>query len=289
MSLIDDIKVYSQSNHTIKSTIAKYILDNIDSIETITLEDLAKNTFTSKATIVRFTKDFAYKGWTDFLPALISARAYERNHFSNIDHNLPFSESDSIHDIIQKVLTIEKESLQHTADQIDIGELNNAISLIGNANRIVLIGISPNDYIGSIFARKMLSIGKHIVVSKMGEFGIITSSLKRDDVAILISYSGNNPESESLKFIPQIKENGAKIIGLTSENGHYLRRESDICFTICTKETMYRKIGNYSTEESILFILNMFYSAYFAQNYWSNFAYRSRKLSQFEEKTRGGE
>ncbi|WP_429949467.1 hypothetical protein IGJ55_002035 [Enterococcus sp. AZ170] len=62
-------------------------------------------------------------------------------------------------------------------------------------------------------------------------------SLTKNDVAIIISYSGNDVSREPMKFIPIMKEHGVKLIGLTSDGGNYM----DTILTISSRERPYKK------------------------------------------------
>ncbi|MGT2950336.1 RpiR family transcriptional regulator [Streptococcus cuniculi] len=281
--MLKDLKLLAQSRQSSKSAIANCILSNLHQIEQLSLDDIANASFTSKASVVRFAQSLGYKGWTDFLPALLSERYYSDTHYSDIDHNLPFNQDDDIDTIIQKIATIEKESIQDTADKMDANHLNSATELIKKAKRVVLFGLSPNEYLAYLFKRKMLTIGKVIEVSHSGEFGLTSSSLQEDDVAIIISYSGNSLSIESLRYLPVLKNNKVKIIALTSENGELLQKYADISFILCTREDKLKKIGNFSTEKSISFILNTIYATYFKKDFFSNYVKKVNLASKLEE------
>lgn len=188
--MLEDIQLLAQQKQSSKAAIAETIMEHLNSIEQLSLEDLARLSFTSKSSVVRFAQSLGFKGWVDFLPALLSERIYADAHYSNIDHSLPFNQDDSIKAIIQKIATIEKESIQDTADQLSQEELEKASQQLAKAKRIVVFGLSPNDYLAHLFKRKMLTLGKNIEIAHSSEFGLTAASLSQDDIAILISYSG---------------------------------------------------------------------------------------------------
>ena len=283
MAVLQDIRDLSiHSNHS-KASIARFLLEHLEELDQFSMEELARRTYTSKPSLVRFAQGLGFKGWKDFYPALLRERFYEESHYSDIDHNLPFTAEDSLPEIIQKIATIQKESIQDTADRLDSQLLQEASRLMAKADRIVLFGLSPNDYLASVFRRKMMAIGKNIEVAHSGEFGLTARSLSRKDLAVIISYSGNNPDSETLRLIPLLKSKGTALIGLTSETGSYTREQIPVCLTICTRESHFKKIGNFSTEESILFLLNSLYAAYFSSNYWSHYSYKLHNSEELEK------
>ncbi|MBA2796105.1 MurR/RpiR family transcriptional regulator [Streptococcus porcinus] len=283
--MLEKISLWAKKEQSSKATIAQTIIEHLGEIERISLNDLAKLSYSSKPSIVRFAQALGYKGWTDFLPALLSERFYSDTHYSDVDHNLPFQEEDSSQAIIQKVATIAKESIQDTADQMSTEALEKAGQELRKARRIVVFGLSPNDYIAQLFRRKMLTLGKIVEVAHTSEFGLMTASLRKGDIAILVSYSGTSESSDTLKHLRLLKERGIFIIGLSSHFGTYLKDNSDAFFAICPREDKHRKIANFSTEESILFILNSLYAIYFQSDYMGHYI-RKLTLSKELEKER---
>ena len=129
----------------------------------------------------------------------------------------------------------------------------------------------------------MMTIGRLVEVAPIGEGGMMSSALKENDCAIIISYSGNNKERQPLSFINNLKENKVSIIGITSGGVNYMREQIDCILTISSRERLYSKIAGYTTEESIMHILNIIYSCYFAKNYQENLNYKIKNSRELEQ------
>ncbi|MEM5594190.1 hypothetical protein AAHH67_24950 [Niallia circulans] len=56
---------------TAEKNIAKYILENANLIERMTIQELAQKTFTSHTSIIRFTQKLGMKGFKDFKIMLV--------------------------------------------------------------------------------------------------------------------------------------------------------------------------------------------------------------------------
>jgi len=224
-----------------------------------------------------------FKGWKDFSNHLIEDIRYEQTHYSDIDPNIPFTNRDNYAEIIKNIATIQIESIQDTADNIDIDKLANAVEMLINSERIIILGVSPNNLLADIFRRKMATIGKIIEVPQSGEIGITISSLTKKDSVLIISYSGNDVSREPMSFIPQLKQQEVKLIGLTSDGGNYIHQEIDTILGISSRERLYKKISNFSTEESILFLLNILYSSVFSKNYMKNYSFKVQNSMNLEK------
>lgn len=62
----------------------------------------------------------------------------------------------------------------------------------------------------------------------------------------------------------------AKIIVISSLGQNELKQYADVTLHISTREKLYSKIKGYSNEMSILLILDILYSCYYALNYDDN-------------------
>ncbi|MDD7390625.1 MAG: MurR/RpiR family transcriptional regulator [Lachnospiraceae bacterium] len=266
-----------------KVNIAEFVLKERKELHKYTIARIAEETYTSKATVVRFAKALGYEGWKDFMVDFEKELQYEEKHRKDIDANYPFSGNDGIQQIVQNILQLQMESLQDTADNFDYVQLKKAADLLVNARRIVIYGFSPHVYCGQLFCRKMMTIGKDADCCRPGETGLMTRNLTKDDCAIIISYAGNNKNVDPMQRIPLLKRQGVPLIGITSGGDNYIRRTADIVFSMSTKERLYSKIANYSTEESVNFILNVLFSCCFARNYNKNLQFKVHNAEALEK------
>lgn len=286
MKLIQKIEDYTILYKDSRSQIAEFLIQNKDDLNEYSMNDISKQTFSSKATLVRFAKSLGFSGWKELIKTLIEEIRYEEKHYSAISPNIPFDKNDSFQDIIQNISTVQIESINDTANRIDTAALEEAVRKLISANRIVVLGMSPNNLLAEIFRRKMATIGKIVEVAPPGEIGIIAYSLTNKDAAIVISYSGNDVSREPMKFIPDMNSKGVKLIGITSDGYNYMRQEIDTVLTISSREGLYKKISNFSTEESILFILNVLYACFFSKEYIKNYTYKLKNSIKLEESRR---
>lgn len=286
MFLFQKIEELMVNYQDARYAIGEFVLHERSNLYVYTIHDIAERTYTSKATVVRFAKTLGYDGWKEFMKEFIAEMKYQEMHQGDVDANYPFQEQDSTDRIIENLKTLQMESLQDTADLMDSKLVEEAVSMLRRARQVVLFGVSPNIYQGELFRRKFTTIGKLIEVARHGEAGIMSNALGADDCAIIISYSGNNEQSEPLCHLPLLKDHEVSILGITSGGDNYLRRTADCVLTMSSKERLYTKISNFATEESISFILNVLFASYFAQDYQQNssFKLKNAKILEGERK-----
>lgn len=282
MYLFQKIQEISMQYNTANKNIGDFILREKSKLHNYSMQEIADLTFTSKPTLVRFAQKLGFSGWKEFMKAFIEESFYEETHYSDISPNLPFDKTDSTKDLIRKLSSLQVEAILDTADLIDIDILERAVDILLSANHIVMFGMSPNIYIEELFRRKMRSIGRLVDIASMEEGGIMAASLHENDCAIIISYSGNNKDREPMQFIDIFKENNVSMIGITSVGDNYIREQIDCVLTISSRERLYSKIAGFATEESIIHILNILYSCYFARNYQENLNYKIKNSRALE-------
>lgn len=260
--------------HDARYSVGEFVLKEKKNLHKYTINEVAEYSYTSKATVVRFAKTLGYEGWREFIKEFIMEMKYQEMHKSDIDANYPFDENSSADEIIEGLKKVHIESINDTADLLDSESLELATEYLLKAKRIVIFGLSPNIFIGELFRRKMITIGKQVDIAKLGEMGIISRTVGKEDCAIFISYSGNNEYSEPMCYLPLLLERGIPIIGITSGGDNFMRRNLKCVLTISSKEKLYTKISNFATETSIQFILNSLFSLYFSKNFSENNKYK---------------
>ena len=257
-----------------RKNIAEFLLNERSHVKNYSMQQIADLTFTSKPTLVRFSQNLGFTGWTELMKDFLSECHYQETHFSEIDPNMPFLQVDNADEIIHKICHLQIESLKDTAELMESATVEEAGHMLLSSRHIVVFGISPNNILGELFKRKMESIGHLVYIANMGESGMIANSLTEEDCAVLISYSGNNENREPMRYIKALKENNVKLVGITSGGNNYIRENIRCVLTISTHERLFTKISGFATEESINFILNILFAYCFSQNYMQNYNHK---------------
>ena len=118
------------------------------------------------------------------------------------------------------VLLSVKEQLDDTFDKM-LQEINNC------KGKVIFIGMGKSGHVAKKIAASMASLGTcaislHPGECMHGDLGMI----QKQDVVILISYSGES--DEIIKIIPSINIIGATILGITSNGGSTLARSCKV-------------------------------------------------------------
>lgn len=253
-----------------RSTIGEFLLTNRAELTNYSMDEVAQLTHTSKSTLVRFAKYFDYSGWKEFIYAFTHELAHFDDSHLDVDVNIPFDQTDDTLQIIENIAKLRIQTIKETASLMSMSEINQAVELLNHAETIIIYGRSPNSYFGELFKRNLNTIHKKAFVADVDEAGLISHTLTKNDCAVIISYSGNNPDTHPMKNVKILLANNVPIISITSGGENYLRDYSTIVMNISSREKLYSKIANFSTEESILFVLDILYAKLFSINYKQN-------------------
>lgn len=257
-----------------EKVVIDYLLKQQENIESMTTASIAKETFTSKSTLVRIAKKLNFSGWSTLKKELLNEIEYVNQSIVSIDANIPFTKKDSLRSIAYKIATLEKETIQETYDLMSHDQLREATTILDRANQIHLFAVSNNLLLAQRFKHYMSRIHKTVFIhSLQSEIFFEASMARSDSCAIIISYTGET--KELLEVNNLLKKQNIPVILLTSIGENSLTKSNNIIFKIATKEKMYSKIASYSTDISIEYILDTLYSTYFHLHYDQNLSFKT--------------
>ncbi|MBR5636943.1 MAG: SIS domain-containing protein, partial [Pseudobutyrivibrio sp.] len=123
------------------------------------------------------------------------------------------------------------------------------------------------------FYLKLIRIGKMVNISDDLHSQILYSStMTKDDLAVVISYSGLT--EEMITCAQNAKEKGAKVIAITRSSGSKLGRYADVILEVAATELIVRS-GAMSSRISQLNMIDILYVSYVNRHYdelYSSFA-----------------
>lgn len=204
---------------------AEALIDNPEAITNLTLAELAAETGSSDASIIRFCKRMGFSGYTDFKNAFISAD-YEELETDTVSS----SDKEDMTSILKKVF---QGNIQTLMDTLSLASSNyeEAVEAMYNAKSIHFFGV------GDAYAVCLLA---HMKISRLGITGsaysdvmqqlITAGNLGPQDVAFAVSYEGRS--KNVLEAMKMAKKNGAKTICITKMSKSPLIKLTDIALFI---------------------------------------------------------
>ncbi|PMI62372.1 XRE family transcriptional regulator [Vibrio splendidus] len=217
---------------------ADWITSNVEQAASLTSQELAQATNVSQSSIVKFTQRIGFKGYSEFKLAL--TEDIGRKHaiqttplHSNILADDPFSV------ISQKLVQEKTDAMIKTTNALSLDTCTEAIRLLDSANRVQVVGIGGSALTAKEFSFKMLKLGITALAEQDSHVQIaIARTLTPQDVQVVISFSGER--KDVLIAAETAKEQGVKVIALTSARKSKLRSIADLSFDTIADESQYR-------------------------------------------------
>ena len=260
--------------------VIKYIEEEKEKIENYSTTYIADKTNTTPSTLVRIAKKLGYSGWNDFKKAYLKEIRYLNSHFNNIDANTPFDEDDSFISIAHKIGQLHQESVEDTLSLINPDTLQKAVHILLQSKRIHVMAITNLCYAAEELVFKFRRIGVDARTYTDGHLLPETLMIPNDDCCIFISYSGQTePLLDAAKVL---HDNHVPMIAITSIGENDLSHLANASLYVSTREKSYKKIGAYTSLESIHLLMDILYSCYFQVHYDENYAHKI-KLAQLTE------
>ncbi|MGN1182294.1 MAG: MurR/RpiR family transcriptional regulator [Faecalibacillus sp.] len=248
----------------LEKRVADFMIDNKDQVLNMNLNQLAEATYVSTATISRFCRKLGEKNFNDF--KVHFAKETQENEFTNVNFNVTFKNNDTKETISHNISEVYKQTIESTNQVLDLAKLDKAAETLEKAPIIDVFAVGDSYLSALMFQHKMTEINKMVnlkhIPTEQNQQAMYSN---KNTVALVISYSGESPEIK--KVVERISLNGGTIIAITSMNDSYVRKNANICLSMCSKENFINKIGSFSSKISSDYIIDLIYSLLFKKHY----------------------
>ena len=114
-----------------------FLQNNLNSFDQVTLNKMAKESFSSTSSVLRFCKKLGFDGFKDFKLQLIREASISGQ---DLNFNLPFSPDDSVEDIGLHLSEILANGIKKTRNLLDPVQLEMTAYNIKKSHRVFLFG-----------------------------------------------------------------------------------------------------------------------------------------------------
>lgn len=256
----------TNTNHN-QHTIATYIINNIEEVTNISIHELAHKTYTSPSSIVRLCKQIGFNGYRDFKHQLtLDLNSLLQQESDNRTMNI--NKNNTVQDIINNVSAYNIQALKDTQTLIDPQAIEKAVNIINKAQNILIFGIGSSYNVACDLQLKLMRINKPCILHAQHDSQLLAAkNATKNDVAILISYSGKT--KEILECLDILKQQACKTIAITRYSHSPLAKNSDLCLYTAANENLFRN-GAIASTIAQLNIIDIIYTYYIVTNYDSS-------------------
>jgi RpiR family glv operon transcriptional regulator len=191
-----------------------YLLQNSAKVQSMTINDLAKQSFTSKSSVLRFTQKLGFKGFSDFKYSIdwFSTQVTKKN--------------------LHHPLSTEMIAIENTLTEGKISKLNR---LMKNTKLICLAATGEDQAIQmKNFARFLLKKG---IMSTQLKFNpnseitkLVLDKMTQEQLLVVFSSSGN---SRFIKqYLTPVLDKQVPIVAITASSHSWLEEIAELTFSL---------------------------------------------------------
>ncbi len=245
-------------------TVAEYVEPRLEAVPAMSIQQLARNSGTSEASVMRFCKTLGYRGYRDFTLS-VSAALGSREEEDGEKKYTDIRPGDDLGTILENVSFNNARSIEDTLSVLDRGQVRAAVELLCRAPRVDWYGLGASGLVCQDAQQKFLRINKRCQAFVDGH-SIQTAAalLGAEDVAVLVSNSGTT--AEILDALDLVQAAGAKSIAVTRYSRSPLAQGVDVVLHISTPEVTFRS-GAMGSRIAMLNIVDILFSCVASAQY----------------------
>lgn len=266
--LVKSLKNQTNFNDTEK-IIANYIVDYPKDFIFESIDTIAKKTFTSTATIVRFSKKMGFCGFTDLKIKVASELSTFERFEELIEADMPFLPNSSIETIVETFYKLPSQVLKESFSKMDQQKLLEAAMMLQEADSITLLGSGSSQLIVSNLYYNLRRIGMNVTDNHMVGFQVMYKKRKqKNEVALIVSNFGTSKQVKD--WVYELKSLGVKIILITTNQDSPFVKVADCSIVINLNENQVWKMGSFVSRTALTYALDCIYAILFNMDYMEN-------------------
>lgn len=200
---------------------------------------LAKETYTNSAAIVRFSQKLGFGGYTEFKVQFL-AEMMERIRNPQVA-DFSMTDRDTVQSLMDKVTGLEVEALRSTRGMLDAAQFMRALAMLSKAQHIDFYAMDENLNIAQMAASGFLMANKGTSVHPAMTMQYLSAAgMQKGHVGFFISRTGENHMLIDIAHLLRLRSVPRLLI--TSAPSSTLASLADVTFPVATVDTM-EKLG----------------------------------------------
>lgn len=208
-----------------EQVVAAYFSDHIQDFTLYTLDSIADSVGVSTTSVIRFCRKLGFAGYKDFqnrLRAEVNIHMTLPEQFKMLDN---LQESGGL---VQRILQDGIANMEKTFAEMPPHALEEAAKLIHEAKRVFTFGMRESMALAHYTYTRLATARGNTQILDVGYNGMVEQALDLTERDVVIFYLFHRYTTQSLKVLPFVKAQGAKVILITSSPYNQLEKYADI-------------------------------------------------------------
>lgn len=251
----------------VESRLAHYILEHADEVVHLTIAELARASFTSKATVVRLCHKLGLGGYRELKVELAAALERRRSARRDIDPDYPFGRDADTAEVVARIAQLTHEAVDAAYGALDVRTVHEVAQWIRQANTVFVFAQGDTQITSEGFLNLLLKLGvRGMLAGRRAEEVSVAHAAQPGDVALFVTYGGALlDEDATRRVLPVLRERGCRIVAVTAAPRDSVWVDRTVAFP--QRERLLGKMATFYSQTCIRYILNCLYAAVFALDY----------------------
>ncbi len=246
INILSIIRSKEKSLANSEKKVSEWVQINAQKVVRMSMAQVAHECDVSDTTVLRFCRSIGLLGFTDLKLSIV--RDISKPHEEILGEITP---SDDLRTITQKVFQLNAQALNDTVEVINFGSMAEAVELIRNARRILIIGVGTSGPIVRIAENYFLRLGLNCKSITDSYLQLMEASLlDKEDLVIGVSHSGYS--LDPVHTVKVAKERGSKTICITGNDQAPITEYADVVLLSVSREERAETIASRLAQISII-------------------------------------
>lgn len=208
------------TNH--EREVAHYVLEHMDLVPEMSTNDLARASFTSKATVVRLCKKLGLSGYQQFKLKLVE-EINQKKRMDELLANEPITNESSYQDIIHTLPILYDKAVTNTKLSLDKNSMNRIKQVLLRAECIDFYATGISYILAQSAAFKFATLGVESSVYESINGHYLAARKNKKTIAFLISFTGaNRTVIRMARYLREATNN--YVVGIVGPHNQVIRK-----------------------------------------------------------------
>ncbi len=215
--------------------VADYFIENFDKIPFNSVQDLAKATGASVASVVRFTQSIGFSGFSEIRDTVANSLQ------SQLENNkkFPLIQNSELDNLLITVANQDIKNINETLQIINAADFKEAVTMIHKARRVYTAGLGISYLLSQILAYQLMQVGIGATCYNHNFTTFLEQALLmiKDDLMILLSFPPYS--TETIELAKAAHNKGSKVIAITNKPAAPASFYADKTLVVKSKNLLY--------------------------------------------------
>lgn len=247
-----------------EQAVVRYILEHTEAILPMSAEELAKASYTSKATVIRLSKKLGLAGYQELKFQIVS-ESVQNIRINQLLQNEPINEKSTYQDVLNVIPALYDKAISDTRMCMDKNVVNRIFNRMMRADQIDFYGNGITYTLAQSAAFKFSTLGMECHARKSVNAHYLTERQDQKRIAFVMSFTGAN---RSMIDVARYLKKTTKtfVTGIVGRHNADIREYCDEIIEIPSRDSLL-SLKVMTSYTAVTYVLDVLFGMCLSQNY----------------------